>query len=271
MKHIALGLVVTGLISSSAWAQEPAEARLRFDRALTGVSFATATAPAQDAAEAEKPVSVTVGADIPSDYFFRGFALETEGAIVQPYVDVGFALTDAVSLNVGYWMSLHSSDSTGTGFEGDPYVSLGITRGSWSTGVLYTAYLSPNDSFGAIHELAFSASHDSPLAPSIMLATELSNADLGEGGGTYLELGVEPAVPTEGAISLSVPVVIGLGMNDYYGKAFGYFSAGLAAGIELDGGFEVHAGLSLLFLGDALKYDDKTVKPVFNVGFSYAF
>jgi hypothetical protein len=268
MRQIALGFVITGLVSTSAWAQAPSSVRLLTDGALAGVSF-TAPAPAAAQApadEAEKPYTLTIGTDIPSDYYFRGIAQETEGFIFQPYADLGVQLSETVSLNVGFWNSVHSSDATGY-YEADPYVTLGFASGNWSPSVTYTAYTSPSDSFGTIHELAFGISYESPLAPSATLAVELNNDSH-----TYLELGVEPGIPFEGSpVSLSVPVAIGLSLNDYYGESFGYFKAGLAAGVELAGGLEVHGSIDLLFLGDSLKFDDDTVKPVFNVGLSYTY
>src|SRR5690606_23403879 len=62
MRKIALALVITGSIATSAWADEPAGRRLT-DGALAGVSF---TAPAGAAAqapadEAEKPYTLTIG------------------------------------------------------------------------------------------------------------------------------------------------------------------------------------------------------------------
>lgn len=268
MRQIALGIVITGLISTSAWADEPLTVRKLTDGALAGVSFvAPAPTTAQDPAEPEKPWTLTVGADIPSDYFFRGFALETEGFIFQPYVDLGLTVSDYVSLNIGFWNSLHSAEATSTYFEADPYLGATFTAGKWSPSVLYTAYTSPNDSFSTIHELAFGIAYDTPLAPSATLAVELNND-----GHTYLGLGIEPGIPLENeAVSLSVPVNLGFSLKDYYTEAFGYFSAGLAAGVDVGSGFELHGSFSVLFLGDALKYDDGTVKPVFSIGFSYSY
>src|SRR6188508_3791467 len=114
MRQIALGILVTGLISTSAWAQEPAQPRLVTRALLAGMRFdapalaAQATpAPAQAPAPAPpaKKVKTTVGADIPSSYFFRGFRQETDPAFTfQPFIDV--AVTgEKASLNVGLWNS----------------------------------------------------------------------------------------------------------------------------------------------------------------------
>jgi hypothetical protein len=245
MKQIALGMVIAGVLSTPAWAQ--------------------------DAASAEKPVTVVVKADIPTDYYFRGIANETKGFIFQPGVDIGVKASDSVKVNFGVWNSWHSGESTKTFYETDAYASVGFSAGKFSPSVLYTAYLSPNDSFGSVHEVAFIVGYDSPIAPSVTLATELKNSGAGESGHTYLELAARPSIPNSSKISLAVPMALGLSLKDYYADTFGYFKAGLAGGTDLGHGVEVHAGLDLYFLGDALQFDDKTVKPVFSIGFSYTY
>ena len=131
MKHLAQGTLLAAaiaLLPTLAWAQDPAT-------------------PA-------RPVTVTVGADVPTDYYFRGYIQEAEGFIIQPYVDVGFNLTDTVSVHVGWWNSAHSADATGTLYESDPWASVNFTAGSWSASALYTLYTYPSDLFEEIHELA---------------------------------------------------------------------------------------------------------------------
>ena len=258
MKHLAQGTLLAAaiaLLPTLAWAQDPAT-------------------PA-------RPVTVTVGADVPTDYYFRGYIQEAEGFIVQPYVDVGFNLTDAVSVHVGWWNSAHSADTTGTLYESDPWASVNFTAGSWSASALYTLYTYPSDLFEEIHELAFTASHGSRLAPSIMIATELRNENLDNSGNTYLQAGIAPAIPA-GPVTFSIPVAVGLSLKDYYtsldeddlesqNEFFGYARAGIAVSVPLSRGFEAHAGLDLLFLRDELQWDDEAVKPVFTVGGKFSY
>lgn len=272
MRQIALGIIITGLISTSAWADEPATHRLVTSGALAGVSFAApVAAPAQVVEPEERPYTVSVGVDVPTDYYFRGYLQENEGFIAQPFVDLGFALSDTVSLNVGMWNSLHTGDATKTFYEADFYAALGFAAGNWAPGILYTAYTYPDDAFDTIHEVAFSIGYDDSaaamaLSPSAMVAVDLTNDGI-----TYFELGVEPAIPTTGAVSLSVPVTVGMSLKDFYPETFGFLSAGVAAGADLGSGWEAHAGVDLLFLSDAIQFDDESVKPVFNVGFSYTY
>jgi len=279
MRQIALGLMLTMVAAVSAQADEPAGSTLDLSGALTGVSFAAAPR-AQDASgaePAEKPYTVSVGIDIPADYYWRGIiqnfnGVDREGFVAQPYVDVGFALGDSATLNVGYWSSLHSGDATGTYYEADYYASLGFAAGQWSPSVTYTAYTSPGDLFSTVHEVALGISYDDsdsalPLSPSALIGFFSDDA------GTYFEAGIEPAIPLEDSpVSLSIPVALGLSLDDFYGdETYGYFKAGLALGADLGSGWEVHGGLDLLFLGDATKWDDGSVKPVPYVGFSYTY
>jgi uncharacterized protein (TIGR02001 family) len=270
MRQIALGIVVTGLISTSAWAQEPVTARLATDGALAGLSL-TASPQAPAAEPEEKPYTIAVGIDVPTDYYWRGIVQETEGFIAQPFVDLGVTLSDTVSFNVGTWTSLHSSDSTGTFYEADYYASLNFVAGKFVPKVIYTAYDSPNDTFSTVHELAFSVAYDDSdnafaLAPSALLAFDMSND-----GNTYLQLGVAPAIPVGGPVSLSVPFALGLSLNDFYSDTYGYTKIGIAGSVQVAPGFSARAGFDLLFLGESVQFDDESVKPVFSAGVTYTY
>jgi len=273
MKQITLGLVVTTLISTSAWAQEPAAARLKLDGALAGVSFATAAA-AQDADEDESPVSVLVGADIPSSYFFRGFRQESEpGLTFQPYVDVAIA-GEAASFNIGIWNSLHTGSLSDAGYgwyETDFYAAVTVNN----IKATYTAYTYPKIDDSAIHELMLSTSFDHMLAPSVALAFEFAKPE-GLDKGVYLELGVAPSVPMadDAPVSISIPVKVGLSLKDYYGDdTFGYLSAGVNVGKSLSDAAEVHGSVTVFAFGDTLKFvnNDKAGQVVASVGFSVGF
>jgi uncharacterized protein (TIGR02001 family) len=274
MREIALGLVLTAVVAASARADEPAAGSV-VGRLPADVSFMSA-APAQAPTESEsKPFTISAGLDGPSDYYWRGMiqnfnGLDREGFVAQPFVDLGIAFSDAVSLNVGVWTSLHSGEATGTFYEADYYASLGFSAGRWAPAVTYTAYTSPNDSFSTVHEVALSVSFDDsdsalPLSPSALVGFFSDDA------GTYFEAGIEPAIPTGGPLSLSIPIGIGLSLDDFYGDTFGFFKAGVGLGVDLGSGWEVHGGLDLLFLGESIRWDDGEVKPVPYVGFSYSY
>jgi hypothetical protein len=288
MKQIALGMVVTALISTSAWAEEPTTARLNLDGALAGVSFATA-APTQATPADESPFSVLVGADFPTAYFFRGIRQESDPSFTfQPFADLGIAASETVTINVGTWNSFHTgsiSDAYGSFYESDFYASVAFALGKVTPKVLYTAYTSPEDVFGTVHELAFVIPFDDsesglPLAPTVTLATELGDygADgVGEGS-TYLELAVTPAIPMsdDAPVSISIPVKLGLSLSDYYGEGgdtYGFFSGGVLVGVPVNDMFEVHGGVTIFGFGDALKSynNDEASQVVASIGFSVSF
>jgi hypothetical protein len=304
MQRMIGGLVIAGVLglSSAASAQDT-----------------TKPAPAAPAdAPASKKVTLLAGADFANAYLFRGIFQEDSGLIVQPYVDVGFSLYEgegalsAVSANVGIWNSLHSGPSgadhpdRGAWYESDFYGSVTFTFGKWKPGALYTAYTSPNDAFGTVHELAAVVTYDDsesafPLNPKAILAFEFAGEDLGggvtaqaDGGlnkGTYLELGVRPVVTVaehpKYPMTVAIPAKFGFSLKDYYegaivgsteNDAFGYFDLGAIASVPLafmngKSTWEVHGGVDFLFLGrnmKALNGGDR-VKPIVMVGFSVTY
>jgi hypothetical protein len=265
--------------------------------ALAGISFTTpalaqAAAPAAAPEPAATTIAVTAGADFPTLYFFRGIRQEGDADLtLQPFVDLGVT-TGAATVNVGPWNSFHSGSNNeaygGAWYESDLYASVGVVAGAFSPKVLYTAYTSPKDGFGTVHELAFSTGFDdsasSKLAPSVTLAFELGDngADGGTGKGIYLELGVTPAIPMkDGAkVSLSVPVKLGLSVKDYYenpltgeDSTFGYFSAGLAGKTALSPHVDLHGSVLVYAFGDRLKLgnDDNSSRVAGSIGIGLAF
>src|SRR4051812_44830819 len=112
MRQIALGILVTGLISTSAWAQEPTQPRLATSGLLAGMRFdapvlaAQATpAPTPAPAPPAKKVTGTFVADMPTGYYFRGYRQEFDPAFTfQPAIDVAVAGNNA-SFNVGLFNS----------------------------------------------------------------------------------------------------------------------------------------------------------------------
>ena len=159
-------------------------------------------------------------------------------------------------------------------YEMDLYagLSLGLV-GQWQADVVYTQYMSPNDTFSTVKELALSLAFDDSermgalaLAPYVMLAIETSGNAAGLESGAYVELGVEPGLPLEDSpVSLTFPVTLGLSLSDYYQDAlgandgFGYFDLGILASVPLIrvdesyGSWEISGGIHLLFLGDTLE------------------
>jgi hypothetical protein len=239
-------------------------------------------------------VSLGAGVDFVNEYYFRGIIQENQGFIAQPFLEGGFTFGNA-SITAGTWSSLHSDHGIPDGgsspqiwYESDFYAGVGFGADMWEAGATYTAYTSPNGSFGTVHELAFSLGISDPvgLSPSVTVAIELDGqADGGTNEGTYLELGVEPAIPLpdDAPIGLSVPVAVGLSLSDYYevngeSDSYGFFSVGIMASIPLSGvpaeygSWEIAGGVQFLMFGDALEAingDDFRPIGVFGLSLGY--
>lgn len=239
-------------------------------------------------------IGLTLGADWASAYFFRGIRQETDGFILQPYGEVAFKLVESagamsnLTFALGSWNSLHTGGNTGPGcsacsdpkmwYESDVIVKLGATfLEDLTVGLVYTAYMSPNDSFNTVQELGLSiAWNDSKLLgafalnPSLLLAGEIKGqADAGSKQGIYLQIGISPGYTffseAPYALSVSFPVIVGLSVRDYYefggsdNPVFGYVQWGPAVSVPLAfiptafGKWQAKAGVSFLNLGETLK------------------
>ena len=280
--------------------------------------FATAVALAgllicapRVSAAAEGPnsgaVSFSLGSDVATKYYFRGIIQEDEGFIAQPYAEVGFSVYEgdgpvsSITLSGGVWNSVHSeqtasgaSSTTDVWYEADIYggVSVGLPGGlEFST--TYTAYTSPSDAFATTQEVAFGLGFDDSellgdfaLSPSIAVAVETEGgADGGADRGTYFEISGGPEFALgEGDATLSVPLTLGLSLDDYYEGAtgsdtFGYFQVGTVFGVPLSfipaefGSWAASAGAYFLTLGDTLRAandgDDSEFFGIFGISMEY--
>jgi hypothetical protein len=252
--------------------------------------------PAPAAAEAKGPntgrVSLSAGVDWTTDYYFRGIFQEDEDYIIQPYGEVTFKLYEGqgplstVGFTLGLWNSLHGGPSGVDGpnadpkmwYEADFYAKLSSTWfETMSAGLIYTAYMSPNDRFATVQELALSLGYNDArllgpfaLNPSVLLAFELKGqADAGDHRGVYLQAGIAPGITLfEGSavpVTLSVPLLVGLSLSEYYefgtgdDDTFGYFQGGLAASVPLKfipadfGAWQIKGSVNYLHLGDNLE------------------
>ena len=245
-------------------------------------------------------VTLTAGIDFPTVYFFRGIRQESDPKLTTfAFGDVGISLFSndngqSVSVNFGVWNSLHTGTS-GTGadpkkpshYEEDFYAMLNFGIGHGVTiSPFYTAYTSPNGSFGTVKELAFKVAHASRFAPYATFAFELSGqADGGTNEGSYVELGVAPSWPLgDKGITVGIPVKLGLSMSDYYefdgnDNKFGYIDGGVLVTVPFTtaptkfGTWNVHGGVNFLGLGDTTKAfnndDGGQVIGSVGIGFTY--
>jgi hypothetical protein len=245
--------------------------------ALSAVFAGSAFAQAPAAADPNPgAITLTTGIDFPSVYFFRGIRQEADPELtVFPYGDVGVALWSGSgpiksgTVNFGVWNSLNTGSSgTGSGvktshYEEDFYakLTLGFARGV-NGAVQYTAYTSPNGSFGTVKEILFTISHASKYAPYGTFAFELSGqADAGKNEGIYGEFGVGPSWPLFGGkATLGIPLKLGLSLKDYYegengDQTFGYFDAGALLTVPMSripskfGSWNIHGSVDFLAFG----------------------
>jgi hypothetical protein len=297
MRQIACGLLAAGLIATTATAEAQGLGRATFLKQVRSVAATLAptgtSAPLQaPAAAAPKKVTVVVGADMPllTGYVFRGIVQENDpGFTFQPFVDIGVAVSDKLTVNFGTWNSFHSGSNNdaldGSFYESDLYLSATFLAGKWKPGVLYTLYTSPaggyefvgDDGSVGVNELAFFASYDDsgsslPLSPKIVLAFELTDtqADFGDKKGIYLETGIRPTFKAseDSIVTFAVPVKLGFSLKDYYetfdpntgepsDNGFGYFQFGANASVPLSmiksGSWEFHGGFDFYVFGDKRK------------------
>jgi hypothetical protein len=237
-------------------------------------------------------ISISAGVDFPTDYYFRGIIQETRDYIIQPYGDLTFKLWDGVpafgdlALTIGTWNSLHGGPTGIDGpnvdpkiwYESDFYTKVGWTMfEDFSAGIIYTAYMSPNDAFGTVQELALGLGFDDSkllgpfaLNPSLLVAFEVKGqADGGDHKGIYLQTGITPSYTfspnSTYPVTLSLPLLVGLSVDDYYefgtgdDSTFGYFQGGVGLAVPLAfipasfGSWQLKTGVNVLHLGGNLR------------------
>ena len=262
--------------------------------AAAGMTFAATPGFAQEEAAMAEPnqgaITFDAGADIVTQYIFRGIEQEDSGFIFQPYIELSTNVfeTEDMSLDFygGNWNSWHSeetgTDADGTSspewwYESDLYAFLSFSAFDWWTFEAgYVGYFYPSGTADDIHEFNFSVAFDDSwlweeyagfefaLKPYFLLATEFD--DRGGSNDTYGEFGIEPSYTVieseDYPVTLSMPVTLGLSLNDYYlddtgdDETFGYVSVGFMAGTELSfipaeyGAWSASAGYTIYFLND---------------------
>jgi hypothetical protein len=202
-------------------------------------------------------VSLTLGADWASAYYFRGIVNEQNGGNnVQPYGEIGFKLLDNVGpltslvIAPGVWNNWHYGGGTVVEpsdpqfwYEADLYIKLTATWWEvFTTSVTYTYYVSPNDSFTSYADVGLGFSlNDSKwlgafaLNPSLLFAFETKGEALAADGqkGIYMGIGLAPGYTffenSSFPVNVSLPMTFGFSLKDYYtvngqNQTFGYFS-----------------------------------------------
>jgi hypothetical protein len=325
-------LALLTLLAGTAAAQAPAaptpstEQQAAAMPDLTGTAVAQTPAtptPATEAKPAPAPeppkgpntgnVSFSGGVDVPTAYFFRGIRQSDGGWIFQPYAELGFKLYEGsetfgnLAVALGSWNSLQggpvgvkSPDASEpkAWYESDFYFRVSAKFFENFTGqILYTAYMSPDNLFNTVQEIAFGLSYDDSkllgpfaLNPSVLFAKEVQGqADAGAHKGMYLQLGVTPGYTFDPKstypITFTVPFLLGLSVKDYYefgtgdNPTFGYTNLGLAVSVPLAfippsfGTWTAKASMNWLYLGETLKTvnngDRNQIIGTLGIAFSY--
>lgn len=117
----------------------------------------------------EGKLSLDVGVDFTTDYYFRGIIQETDDSIIQSYAEVGLSLYEgpagsglnSISGTLGIWNSFHGGDSGADGapsdpkfwYESDLYAGIAVGFADlFELDFTYTLYTSPNGSFNDVGE-----------------------------------------------------------------------------------------------------------------------
>jgi hypothetical protein len=108
--------------------------------------------------------------------------------------------------------------------------------------VTYTVYTSPNDVSPTFQEVALAGKHTGrlfgvSLGPQLKIVVPVDREDVAFQTGVYTELSVTPNLKPFGeVVTLSFPLAVGVGLDDYYGPGSGtsaFGSAGVTASFPL--------------------------------------
>ncbi|MEX0886733.1 MAG: hypothetical protein WD009_09865 [Phycisphaeraceae bacterium] len=235
-------------------------------------------------------VSFELGAEIVTEYWFRGIGQQNKGFILQPFAQVNVVLPSIGDVDVegylGSWNSFHDRNPAGRWYEHDLIVgaTFGLP-GDFSVDLAYVNYYSPAASASFAEEVQVGVAYDDraimeefglefALQPHALLAIEThGGADIpamGDGStGTYFEVGIAPSMVVVEAIdypiTVTVPATAGFNFGDYYeapdgsDSTFGYFQVGVVGGVPLAfipeeyGSWTATAGVHLMWLGSSVR------------------
>lgn len=265
---------------------------------VAGVSLAPQQVQAAGADPNTGDITVEAGVDFSHAYIFRGIVQENAGLITQPWVNLKFnvmpgdanSMVKNVTVWAGIWNSFHENRTFGSNhYEEDFTIGVSAQVDKFTIALSQIFYTYPDTGGGGtIEEFDIKISYDDTGVWGNVLGTELSlqpyfliafehggagRSDTAAGApfsrGVYFELGVTPSwtfadfPSSEYPLTVSVPLVLGLG-SDYYEKGaggysdetFGFFSAGIKASVPLAfipssfGNWNAYVMVNFYILGD---------------------
>jgi hypothetical protein len=283
-----VGLAVIGIMAiPGAQAQTPAPSPSPTE------AEKPAAAPAPEPGPNTGRLSLNLGTDWASAYYFRGIATTQNGGNnVQPYAEFGLRLLEnlgpltSLVVSPGIWNNWHSGggllvEPSDPKFwtEADLYIKLNAVWWEvFSTSLTYTYYTSPNNTFESYADVGLGfALNDSKwlgafaVNPSILFAFETSGEALAspdEKKGVYMGIGFAPGytffAESSFPVTISAPMTFGFSLTKYYtvegkNQTFGYFSGGPQITMPLKfippayGSWSFKGGVQFLVLNSNLK------------------
>jgi len=218
--------------------------------------------------------SLTGGADYVTAYFFRGYNQEDSRFIVQPWATLTASLLDSDNLDIsaygGAWNSVQARPGPGDSilYETDYYGGVDFAFAPFTLGGIYTVYTYPGDAFESVQEVGLKfAFDDTATMEKVKVPFALKPyagiyLEVDDDNGTeecYLELGLTPSFAVHEKLTISVPVVFGCSIDDYYldsdgdNSFLGYISVGLMASTPIPlpakyGAWTLTGGVTYLYL-----------------------
>jgi len=216
-----------------------------------------AAAPAPEKLN-ESFITGDLGLNVVSAYYFHGVLQNNHSASYQPYADIflkayeGDGFLNKAVFGLGLWESYTDASTIGKNkqsykkysggtnspwFEHDVTPSVALSFGKVTLTETYQFFSSPNNQFADSQALNSKLSFDDSdllgalaLHPSVSMTHELDGKQANSTAskhGNYWEGAVAPSY-SAGPVTLTLPLVVGVGSDGYYQKnGYGFFSAGL--------------------------------------------
>lgn len=256
-----------------------------------------------------KLIRVRAGIDFATNYVWRGIYQQNHGLIAQPYAGVDVMLDTGelaqylsnVRFTVDSWNDLASKptgpNSPRNFYESDLTIGTGATifqmvdfQMAW-TAYMYPSSAGPNST---VQELCWRVTYnDQPLWMSILPGFQTTPyfkaaLNIHPSQGVYYELGLLPGYVMDKelgiALTVEVPLIIGLGADHYYfdrdtgsEQIFGYFQTGLRMSVPFNllaeeyGNLKLSGGLDVIVSDANMNSNRNTLELVGQFGVEWLY